>query len=75
MCPPQQKMLQLHDIIDASGSGSITKDQFQQAFQNLEPPAELQAVGSSQLWVRMDTTRTANAATAFVRPQAGRAQA
>ena len=56
--PPQQKMSQLFDMIDASGSGTITKDQFQKAFQSLEPPAKLQAVGASQLWARMDTNRT-----------------
>jgi hypothetical protein len=31
--PPQQKMSNLFDSIDTSGSGSITQSQFEQAFQ------------------------------------------
>jgi hypothetical protein len=37
--PPQQKMSNLFDSIDTSGSGTITQSQFEQAFQTKNPPA------------------------------------
>ena len=52
--PPQQKMSNLFDSIDTSGSGSITQSQFEQAFQTKTPcrrgqgaAPETSAIGSS----------------------------
>jgi hypothetical protein len=53
--PPQQKMSNLFDAIDATGSGSITQAQFEQAFQTQNPPGVFQQQGAmlfSQSWIR-----------------------
>ena len=47
---PSQKMGNLYDSIDTSGSGSITQAQFQQAFATQSPPASFQAQGSTSVW-------------------------
>ncbi len=52
--PPQQKMTSLFNQIDASGAGSITQDQFDQAFQTLKPPAAFQAAGADAIWNQLD---------------------
>jgi len=44
--PPQQKMSNLFDQIDSSGSGSISQAQFNQAFQAFNPPAVFQQQGA-----------------------------
>ena len=48
--PPQQKMSDLFDSIDTSGSGSITKSQFDQAFQSKNPPAVFQKQGADAIF-------------------------
>jgi hypothetical protein len=52
--PPQQKMSNLFDSIDTSGSGSITQAQFQQAFQTQNPPAVFQRQGSDAIFSTLD---------------------
>lgn len=54
MAPPQQKMTNLYNQIDASGAGAITKAQFAQAFQTMNPPAAFRNAGLSQVWNRLD---------------------
>lgn len=56
--PPQQKMSSLFDQIDSSGSGSITPQQFDQAFQTMDPPAVFQQQGSSAIFAALDPSGT-----------------
>ncbi len=56
--PPQQKMSSLFDAIDSSGSGSITQPQFNQAFQNLNPPAVFRQQGASAIFSALDPNGT-----------------
>lgn len=53
---PTQKMSNLFDQIDASGSGSISQSQFAQAFQAMDPPASFQAAGADAVWSKLDPT-------------------
>ena len=55
---PAQKMSTLFDKIDTSGSGTITKAQFEQAFQNLTPPKGVQQMGADGIWARLDPNGT-----------------
>lgn len=52
--PPQQKMSNLFDLIDTSGSGSITQSQFEQAFQTQNPPAVFQNQGAGAIFASLD---------------------
>ena len=52
--PPQQKMSDLFDSIDSSGSGSITQSQFDQAFQTKNPPAVFQKQGADAIFAALD---------------------
>jgi hypothetical protein len=52
--PPQQKMSDLFDSIDSSGSGSITQAQFDQAFQTKNPPAVFQQQGADAIFASLD---------------------
>ena len=52
--PPQQKMSDLFDSIDTSGSGSITQAQFDQAFQTKNPPAVFQQQGADAIFASLD---------------------
>jgi EF-hand domain pair len=52
--PPQQKMSNLFNSIDTSGSGSITQAQFDQAFQTQNPPAVFQKQGADAIWASLD---------------------
>lgn len=52
--PPQQKMTNLFNSIDAAGSGTITQPQFQQAFQTKNPPAVFQKQGADAIWAALD---------------------
>jgi hypothetical protein len=52
--PPQQKMSNLFDSIDTSGSGSITQSQFEQAFQTQNPPAVFQNQGAQAIFASLD---------------------
>ena len=56
--PPQQKMSQLFDSIDTSGSGSITQAQFDQAFQTKNPPAVFQKQGADAIFAALDPNGT-----------------
>ena len=56
--PPQQKMSSLFDKIDGSGSGSITQQQFDQAFQTMDPPAVFQQQGASAIFAALDPNGT-----------------
>lgn len=52
--PPQQKMSNLFDAIDSKGAGSITQSQFNQAFQNMKPPAVFQQQGAGAIFSALD---------------------
>ena len=56
--PPQQKMANLFDSIDSSGSGSITQSQFARAFQSKNPPAVFQKQGADAIFASLDPTGT-----------------
>jgi len=56
--PPQQKMSNLFDKIDSSGSGSISQAQFDQAFQTLNPPGAFQQQGSDAIFAALDPNGT-----------------
>ena len=56
--PPQQKMTNLYQQIDASGNGSITKSQFQDAFNTLNPPAVFKNAGVDAIFSQLDPQRT-----------------
>ena len=56
--PPQQKMSSLFDKIDSGGSGSITQQQFDQAFQTMDPPAVFQQQGASAIFAALDPNGT-----------------
>lgn len=52
--PPHQKMTNLYQQIDTSGSGSISKAQFQQAFNTLNPPAAFKNAGFDKVYNQID---------------------
>jgi len=56
--PPQQKMSSLFDSIDTTGSGSITKAQFEQAFQSKNPPGVFQKQGADAIFAALDPNGT-----------------
>ena len=56
--PPQQKMSDLFNSIDTSGSGSITQAQFDQAFQTKNPPAVFQKQGADAIFASLDPNGT-----------------
>ena len=56
--PPQQKMSNLFDSIDTSGSGAITEAQFAQAFQTQNPPAVFQRQGADAIFSALDPSGT-----------------
>ena len=56
--PPAQKMSALFDKIDTSGSGTITKSQFEQAFQTMNPPKGFQQSGADATWAKLDPNGT-----------------
>jgi hypothetical protein len=58
--PPQQKMSNLFDSIDTSGSGSINQSQFEQAFQTKNPPAVFQNQGAKAIFASLDPNGTGN---------------
>ena len=55
---PAQRMTNLFNTIDTSGSGSITKAQFEQAFQSMNPPQGLQSMGADAVWNQLDPNNT-----------------
>lgn len=58
--PPQQKMTSLYNQIDTGGSGSITQQQFNQAFQTLSPPPVFQRQGANAIFAALDPNGTGN---------------
>ena len=54
--PPSQKMANLFKQIDTNNSGTITKAQFEQAFQNLNPPPAFKAMGADAVFSKLDPT-------------------
>ena len=56
--PPQQKMSNLFDMIDSSGSGSISQSQFAQAFQTMNPPGVFQQQGANAIFAALDPSGT-----------------
>lgn len=56
--PPQQKMTSLYNNIDTGGPGSITQQQFNQAFQILNPPPVFQRQGASAIFAALDPDGT-----------------
>lgn len=56
--PPSQKMSQLFDKIDTSGSGSITQSQFEAAFQTMNPPAGIKSMGADAVFSQLDPNGT-----------------
>lgn len=51
---PSQKMANLFDKMDNSGNGSITKNQFEQAFQTMNPPANVKSTGADTIFKLLD---------------------
>lgn len=56
--PPSQKMANLFDQIDSSGSGSITEAQFSAAFSANNPPASVRAQGAAAIYQQLDPTNS-----------------
>ena len=55
---PSQKFSNVFDQIDTSGSGSITKSQFEQAFSSLKMPASFRAQGADAIFAKLDPNNT-----------------
>lgn len=51
---PTPKMANLFDKIDTSGSGTITKSQFLEAFQTMKPTAGFRAMGADAVFRTLD---------------------
>lgn len=56
--PPAQKMDNLFQQIDTSNTGSITKAQFEQAFQTLKMPSSFKAAGADAVFSKLDPNGT-----------------
>ncbi len=56
--PPQQKMSNLFDSIDTTGSGTISLAQFEQAFATNNPPAVFQRQGAAAIFSTLDPSGT-----------------
>lgn len=56
--PASQKMSNLFNQIDTSGSGTITQAQFDQAFQTSNPPKDFQKLGATATWSQLDPTNS-----------------
>jgi hypothetical protein len=56
--PPQQKMTSLYNNIDTGGAGSISQQQFNQAFQTLNPPPVFQKQGADAIFAVLDPNGT-----------------
>ena len=51
---PQQKINNLFQQIDSSGTGRITKAQFEQAFNKLSLPASIKGIGQEAVFSKLD---------------------
>ena len=56
--PPTQKMANLFQQIDTGNTGSITKAQFEQAFQTLKTPASFKTQGADAVFSKLDPNGT-----------------
>ena len=56
--PPAQKMGNLFSQIAGAGASSISKAQFTQAFNTLNPPASFKAAGASNVFAALDPNGT-----------------
>jgi Ca2+-binding EF-hand superfamily protein len=56
--PPAQKMSNLFDKIDASGSGAITRSQFSRVFQALNPPVAIKKLGADTVFSSLDSSNS-----------------
>lgn len=56
--PPSKLMTQLFQKIDTGNTGSITKEQFEAAFQNMNPPARIKAMGADAIYSQLDPNGT-----------------
>lgn len=52
---PEQKLANMFQQIDTAGKGSITKAQFQEAFNKLNPPEAVKAMGADAAFSKLDT--------------------
>src|SRR5471032_1498099 len=57
---PTNKMSNLFAQIDTNGTGSINQDQFNQAFQTLNPPGVFKAAGADAIFSQLDPNGTGN---------------
>jgi hypothetical protein len=57
---PTAKMSNLYSQIDTSGSGSVNKAQFDQAFATKNPPGVFKAAGADAVFSQLDTKGTGN---------------
>lgn len=55
---PQQKLSSLFQQIDTAGKGSITKAQFTEAFNKLNPPPAVKALGAEAAFSKLDPQGT-----------------
>jgi Ca2+-binding EF-hand superfamily protein len=56
--PPSQKMANVFAKIDTSGSGTISKSQFEQSFQSLKMPPSFKAMGAEAIFAKLDPNGT-----------------
>jgi len=56
--PPSQKMSNVFSQIDTSNTGVVTKAQFAQAFNALNPPSSFKAMGANAVFSKLDTNNT-----------------
>lgn len=52
--PPSTRMAALFDKIDSGNTGSISKAQFEAAFQNMNPPGRIKAMGADAVYSQLD---------------------
>ena len=55
---PSQKFSNAFDQIDTSGSGTITKSQFEQAFSSLKMPASVRNQGADAIFSKLDPSNS-----------------
>lgn len=55
---PEQRLANMFQQIDTAGKGSITRAQFQQAFNKLNPPEAVKAMGADVAFGRLDPKGT-----------------
>jgi Ca2+-binding EF-hand superfamily protein len=55
---PAQKMSNVFSQIDTGNTGSISKAQFTQAFNALNPPSSFKAMGADAVFAKLDVNKT-----------------